>query len=380
MQVVPQPAPANKGGSTKVALGRHLADLGVKFDCYFTFEEMPQNGGLALDLDDVDEKLSNGASSLDEALDELAGELKRFRLLRAKENPAVVHIIDVRLDKLNDYPLEKRTDVDCSGRILDLVAELDVKLDHNIRNKKWLTPHEMRFLDLTTQVNVTAKGATARRILTDFVPLSSYSRVLWTAETELVEGKPLTEVMYRGRAYHGPTPHRFIPEELQRNGIVDFSLGELAYANNPLSFNPADPEQNTANQAIVFIRQRMRAGDPLQVRWAMLFLGKFRVSDGIPVLMEYVDYRYTTCGILEESYPAVKALTQIGPPAADAALTAIPHEPNELRRRLFGRVLVNVHGLDQARQLVADAAARAEDDTAKDRLREALRACEKKAD
>jgi hypothetical protein len=131
---------------------------------------------------------------------------------------------------------------------------------------------------------------------------------------------------------------------------------------------------NLISQAITFIDERLHADKPLQVRWAMLYLGKRKAKAGVPVLLKYLDYRYTTCGILEESYPAVRALTQIGNPAADAAQDElVGRDQSDLRVRLLTAVVGAVDGPASARKRLEKAQAGAECGAQKQRLKLALK-------
>ncbi len=144
--------------------------------------------------------------------------------------------------------------------------------------------------------------------------------------------------------------------------MTSFDFGQIAYYNNP------DPDKekvrvNLVSQAITFIDERLQANKPLQVRWAIFYLGKRKAKEGVPVLLKYLDYRYTTCGILEESYPAVRALTQIGASAADAAFDAlVAKDQSDLRIRLLTAVVAAVDGPKPAKAKLEKALAGAEND------------------
>jgi hypothetical protein len=134
--------------------------------------------------------------------------------------------------------------------------------------------------------------------------------------------------------------------------------------------------KTTATETTI-IDERLHADKPLQVRWAMLYLGKRKAKAGVPVLIKYLDYRYTTCGILEESYPAVRALTQIGKPAADAAFDElVGKEQSDLRVRLLTAVVRAVDGPKPARDRLEKALAGAECNAQKKRLQLALKLLE----
>ncbi|MCS7161211.1 MAG: hypothetical protein RMJ19_12130, partial [Gemmatales bacterium] len=106
------------------------------------------------------------------------------------------------------------------------------------------------------------------------------------------------------------------------------------------------------DKGIHFVDSSVKKGNTLNVRWAMLFLGKVKAVEGIPVLLKYIDYQYTTHGLLEESYPAVKALTMMGRSAVKPVLDALGFEHNELRRRLMTQVLVNILGLKETLEVL----------------------------
>jgi hypothetical protein len=80
-----------------------------------------------------------------------------------------------------------------------------------------------------------------------------------------------------------------------------------------------------------------------------------------------------SCGVVEESYPAVQALSQIGPPAATAALKEISHGKKELRVQLLCRVLLNVEGREKTTKLLEDAIAQPKDVGQRKRLSAALK-------
>jgi len=157
---------------------------------------------------------------------------------------------------------------------------------------------------------------------------------------------------------------------------VDFAKGETVYVQARDTFGP-NPEDNSAEQAIRFIRTRMKANNPLQVRWAMLFLGKVKAAEGIPVLLEYLDYRYTTHGIVEESYAALKALRQIGKPAAEAARKELAKEQSDLRTELLCRVVLSVEGKEKGLETLAAERHRLPDAKSLERLDKALQALRK---
>jgi len=109
-----------------------------------------------------------------------------------------------------------------------------------------------------------------------------------------------------------------------------------------------------------------------QLRSAMYLLGELRTVDGIPVLLEHIDYQYSPYGVLAESFPAVRALANIGMPAVQAILAALPKEASALRRQLMCSVIYKVHGRYDAVRLVQRALAAADGAKQKANLKAAL--------
>jgi hypothetical protein len=373
-----------------VILVEYLSRAAIKLDCYFTIEEMP------MDVDNWIQsypmQVGSEPSSIEKMVRDLSGQLKGVHVYRSKENPAVVHIVDKRLEKEKDYPLPKCVAVKFRGSPQKLVE----KLQSTFKNLRPRTEIEIggfgRGDDDITKIHCSTPGASVRRVLTDWLPLSQYCRVLWIAQTRQMDGKWETDVDHLGKNGEGKIDVSQLKEDERRddidfesgapkvNGVIPFDYGEIAYRNNP------DPDKekvrvNLVNQAVTFIDERLKADKPLQVRWAMFYLGKRKAKEGVPVLLKYLDYRYTTCGILEESYPAVRALTQIGKPAGDAAFDElVGKDQTDLRVRLLTAVVRAVDGPKPARDRLEKALAGADGGAQKKRLELALKWLEEEKD
>ena len=100
----------------------------------------------------------------------------------------------------------------------------------------------------------------------------------------------------------------------------------------------------------------------------MLYLGKWRREEAIPLLLKHLDYKYTTCAIPEESYPALLALAEIGKPALRAAEEAIAGEANPRRLELLCRLIDGMEGAAKSKALIDAAAASATDADRRDRI------------
>ena len=318
-------------------------------------------------------------------VEQLSAKLKDIRVYRDKSNQAVVHIVDERLETEKSYALPKSVAIEFRGTPEKLLEKLQLEYFESLRPKVAFAIGSAPS-DFTTEMHVSTGSASVRRVLTDWLPLSHYNRILWISEARRKNDKLDVEVDHLGQV--GDVKVMLYPYEEKRSddiddktgarkvkGMIPFDYGEIAYRNNP----DPDPDKETGqvnlvNQAITFIDERLQANKPLQVRWAMFYLGKRKAKEGVPVLLKYLDYRYTTCGILEESYPAVRALTQIGQPAADAAFDAlVGNEQSDLRVRLLAAVVGAVDGAKPAKDRLEKALASAKDDAQKKRLQLALK-------
>jgi hypothetical protein len=377
-------SPKPRQGDEGVPLYEYLLRASLKLDCYFTIEQMPGEENNSIEGREV--QAGSEPSSIEKMVEQLSAQLKGFHVYRSKENPVVVHIIDERLEKEKEYSLPKCVAVKFRGTPEKLVEKLQRMFLGDLRPKMGgAFSGFIRITDIITEIHCSTRGASARRVLTDWLPLSQYNRILWIAKTRLINGKLDTEVDHLGQ--HGDWKIDLSPYKGQEsrddvdydsgaplvNGVIPFDFGEIAYYNNP------DPDKekvrvNLISQATTFIDERLHADKPLQVRWAMLYLGKRKAKAGVPVLLKYLDYHYTTCGILEESYPAVRALTQIGKPASDAAFDElVGKDESDLRVRLLAAVVRAVDGPRPARDRLEKALAGAECDAQKKRLQLALK-------
>lgn len=112
---------------------------------------------------------------------------------------------------------------------------------------------------------------------------------------------------------------------------------------------------------------------------AMYLLGVFRISEGVPILIQKITFRFippkTSRSELGPSSfnPAVESLSQIGMPSVRAILKMLPEETNPLRRELMVRVLVGVEGHAVTRFRLERAIAKALNAGAKANLQAALK-------
>jgi hypothetical protein len=276
-----------------------------------------------------------------------------------ESNPVIIRIKSKRLQEIQGHSLERVTSVQYQG-LLEGLPDAIGKAEKCALSTCRVVSSKMLYIDSTTKVDIEARRKPIRTILTDYLPLSDYNRVLWVAYTSMMDGKPDTEVWYLGGSLRSIRAPRYFP-----GTIASFFDGEDAFAWNP-------PSREAVQTALSFIRTQMELKEPRQVRWAMLFLAKSKAEDGVPVLLKHLDYKYTTCGRIEESFPAVKALREYGPRGRDAALEALARPESALRRRLLCHVLIAATGKEQAGLLLRRALESASEEAVRVNLRTAL--------
>jgi hypothetical protein len=352
----------------EMSVGECLGVISAKVDCYFTLEYKPVNSycwSLLSKTIRFNDKAPINAS--DEAVLLLRDSLREFTITTSPLTPNIIHIIDKRLTPQmlgREYVLDKTTPLIYSGVTQDLPSILGKRLHVGLRRMDW-TPGDKFGIDEYTKISFTAKETSLRRMLTDHLPLSQLSRVLWLAETRADE----TVVRYLGQIYRGPRP-----EFSYNHEPFPFSYGERAFAANCHLFKK-DSALGTdiTTLAIQFIDDEVKKKRPLNVRWAMFFLGECKCKEGIAPLIKHIDYCYTTYPILEESYPAVRALTQIGAPAASATGFALFYEHNDLRLRLLCHTILRIDGIEKGEKRIKEILPYVKDEAQAKRVQAALK-------
>lgn len=325
--------------TSQSSLVAYLNHMGDKLDCYFTIEyyrEMVSQEPL-LGVTSVSNKEVTSIASLIELL---KSQLPQALVFQDKENPTVIRIKSKALSGIVDYVLEQKETTRFKGPLGLIFANLNQK--HGaIRFPRSVSTNQS-FADFLTKVSYSSKGRSIRSILTECLPLSRYSRILWAARTLRYDDQVETWL-----SHSGPMQISSLIREIHESSLP-FSQGIYAYAKN------SDSDQ-LVTDALSFIDERMKSGQSLNVRWAMLYLGKHKVERGIPTLLKYVDYQYTTTPLIEEAFPALRALVQIGAPASNAALANMATEKDARRLRLLLRVVLGVNGLQVGQKAVAAA-------------------------
>ncbi len=193
------PLRAEPGAAEKpVDLGDYLSAIAVRYDRYFTVElASPEH------TDTEGEFLGNAIrgtghdGSLEDCIALIRHELPQYEVVQDPDNTAVYHIMDKELKKMDNYPIDRTAAVRYTGGLQSFPHHLTPDAGA-IRGPlaQWIG----LAYDNATQVTIDTAGkkVRVRGLLTDYMPLSQYSRFLWCAQTRPEQGGLVTEVHYGG--------------------------------------------------------------------------------------------------------------------------------------------------------------------------------------
>ena len=341
---------------------RYFLYVGEKFDCYFTIEYRANDhdaGKFQSRIQDVD--FDTSIEDWNTLLEHLRVKLPEATVTQDKENPAIVHIAEKSLADVKRYAIETPVSLQYKGTVKNLPQAIAERTGDTLKETSGLLNNSPA--DYTTRIYIDVRSRPVRNVLSDFLPFCHYNRILWESYCWLHDGKKNVNVEY--------TSVR-IPDvrEQQADRVLPFANGSEAYWNNVFSDAIAD-------NATKFIEDGFKKGKTLNVRWAMLYLGKYKVERSLPLLLQHLDYAYTTCPVLDEAYPVLHALLDMGKPAAAAALEALPTETSPLRLKLLCAALMGIHGNYEGRKQARELAARLPEEQ-KARLLSALSAIDER--
>ena len=334
----------------RLDLTEYLVKKGAQLDCYFTIERQNAIFGepfLSLFVGKVQDR--DSVQTIDSLVAQLRQELPEVEVRQDSQVKTVIHLIDKGLADDPSYSLNKRVSVPFTGSLKELIASNQnvwkLRLQYGVNSiprSSLVQPMMPRSSavqpveQVTTLASPELEGATIRQVLTGYTPLSRLDRILWiVSRSPYLEGSFIT--------INKRTPFYSIERSfmMRRLGLPrepqPFSKGELAYVVNP------DDAQKT-NDAISFINESAGRSQVNQIRWAMFYLGKYKVEKAIPILLQNLDYVYVQSAIAEERFPALRALSEIGEPSASAALERLRTEYDPLRVELLARVVLAVDG------------------------------------
>ena len=183
----------------------YLLELPEELDCHFTIERMGFRAGIPRKIRKKDPSpfhrydltLDPNINTVQALVEKLRREMKGIVVIQNAKNPAVIHLIEERLFKIEGYVMDKKVDITYSGLIDELAGEVGKHVP-GIGFTRGGAIGEIPG-DFHTQVKVDAKDQTIREVLTGCVPLKDYSRVLWHTKTwKKKDGQYQTIVRYQG--------------------------------------------------------------------------------------------------------------------------------------------------------------------------------------
>jgi len=190
---------------TSFPLLAHLYWLGQEHDAFFTIEE-------SWIKDEAMNSFVSHSIPLDSTQADLKDEMRRlgsivpnFQFQIDAKNPHIVHIKDARLAAKEPYSLDQTVqNIEKVGTLPDLIAAIARRGVAVTFETVSVSPGG-HLPDFVTVVHVKAEKATVRSLLTDFLPLANYKRILWTATTER-RPSALTVVDFYGPTMYGLSP------------------------------------------------------------------------------------------------------------------------------------------------------------------------------
>lgn len=347
-------------------LTSYLVRMANALDCYFTLEEDMLVSKIS--TFSIRGEWNESITTIDDLIKVLAKALPDMIVSKDESNPQIINIRS-RPKANATNPLDSAISLAFTGSLRELVNESNKQTDRLVRYPGMMDS-STAFIDGTTKVSFPSMTTSLRELLTQFLPLSRYSRILWSAQNHVFNGKNEVWLRYGGS-------YKLIDEGDKRwmaaaSGIVlpvPFEQGSTAYIFNPVS-------EVLHDEALAFIAAQMKAKEPRQVRWAMFYLGKNKVERAIPLLLQYLDYQYAPSPIIEERFPALRALGEIGKPAATLSLSKLPTETDAQRLELLSRVVLKISGKEKGQsqiEALMEVAAKPQSDRMRAALAKALK-------
>jgi len=338
----------------KRMLGMYLVECGKKYDYYFTIEEIytgkvPINNVVGR-LIEVDSKIE----TIEGEIEHIKRSFTDLDVNMSEGNKRIIHIIERRTNAIKGYPLQKKiNEISYSG----VLGKLQKKIGEMIGGVKWrdygIAGSVWGNTDLITKVEINAKNISVRDLITDYVPIFKYWRIIWISTYD--ERTSIAEVRFLGRRYTVKPAMDFKPNLYSGEGKWGYEKSAYIL-------------EKSIENAIGIVRAH---DDPRNMRMAILLLGRFRAVEAVEVLLERIDYMYTDCRILEEKHPAVRALCMIGRPVTGELLEFIPHQ-NRKRAILMAHVLRKIEGKEAAISMLERLHSNEKDQDKKKRLMDCI--------
>lgn len=191
----------------------YLSEMGSRLDCYFTVESVGLAGSLNNSiLDAVVNADSKGVQNIDAMMAFLtnnvsitwkdAGKTNTIHLVADKieRNKTIIRIRDARLSDVIGYALTKKVSVEYDGTPDGLLKLLSVR--DRLIQPQLVFPIGMGAIQVNDQtpIRVDVTDISIRDLLTECIPLSGYSRIIWSSYTDGKAKSPVVTVKFYGRS------------------------------------------------------------------------------------------------------------------------------------------------------------------------------------
>lgn len=178
-------------------LNDYLIKVGQKLSLFFTVEVKQPNSRTLSPLQTAVVLSRPQPTTRKGLLLLLQGALPYATVFQDGNATNVIHIVETSLNDDGNYVLNKQINFKFSGRLNDLPEALSSPLQGGIGTQRVFAVGQVT-MDFFTRVNFDVKNQTVRSILTDPVPIPKYSRILWDAVSQEVNGKLKTSIAYHG--------------------------------------------------------------------------------------------------------------------------------------------------------------------------------------
>jgi len=285
-------------------------------DCYFTIEQRNCKGNKTLlsNIDKIEWKENPG--DIDEAMDYLIKCGVKYHYSRNERTPCVIHIIE---NDLSNNPLDTMiAKFEYEGTLQKLVDKFsNTRIQSGISQGGGASGGGVA-QDFITVVKIDKViNTNVRNILSCYLPLSRYNRILWAAVID--ESEDCLAKIY----YYSPLIK--IENWLSDEEIVssdDF---------NALKYKHYLVNNSMALQVCQEVLEKKRN----YIRWALILLGDINSEESLKEIIKYIDYKYCRYGIVEEAYPALLAINKIGRNSVRVLLESLINEDDILRKKLM---------------------------------------------
>jgi hypothetical protein len=174
-----------------------------QFGYSFTVERREQKAGPLADLSDPSITEPTDLTNADDAIKYLRAQLSNVVVEVDAKNPKIIHLIDDKLVKDDNYALAATASLKYHGTPSGLVEDLGKLTNGRIGTPQMVSIGESSG-DYVTPIIVDADNLSLRSVLSDFIPPQAYHPIFWVADFRENTGGGLVFVRYNGPVAPAP--------------------------------------------------------------------------------------------------------------------------------------------------------------------------------